>query len=154
MGDRGSMYRLSLLVLLCAWTLPACDSARTPAIKWAQDDKELWITVLVPGLEEYEVELTDDALLVELQDEDGDEFVAELQLREYVRPKQSSWKHTPGTAALYITLTKVHEHFWDALVEPGCASAIDSSLIWAGGPTRHRMMTPETWRTDWPDQSN
>ena len=105
------MYRLSLLVLLCAWTLPACDSARTPAIKWAQDDKELWITVcqpaspgphcshcaqvLVPGLEEYEVELTDDALLVELQDEDGDEFVADLQLREYVRPKQSSWKHTP-----------------------------------------------------------
>ena len=80
--------------------------------------------------------------------------------------------HVQGTAALYITLTKVHEHFWDALVEPGCASALGNRLKFdlgrwysslgasalsqpiAGGPTCRRMMTPETWRMDWPDQSN
>ena len=36
--------------------------------------------------------------------------------------------HVQGTAALYITLTKVHEHFWDALVEPSCASALGNRL--------------------------
>ena len=84
------------------------------------------LQVLVSDLDDYEVDSTDDTLTVSAQDTEGLEWSLELTLREYVKPRETDWKSSES--AVYITLAKEQEHFWDALVEPPCARHLGPRL--------------------------
>jgi len=91
------------------------DEVITPKVQWAQDEKDLIVTVLVPDIEEHEVDLTDTGFVLEAEDGDGHKYRLEMELREFVDPRASTWKQTPSS--LMLTLKKVHPHFWDRLLE-------------------------------------
>ena len=92
-----------------------------PKIQWAQDEKHLWLTVFVPEIEEHEVDLSESELVVEAEDASGAKHSLQIELREFVVARESQWEQT--TSTVFVTLKKVHEHFWDR-------------LLW--DPTQHR----------------
>lgn len=86
-----------------------------PKMTWAQDEKEVWLNVIVPDIEEHEVDLTDSGITVSAEDGDGNKYFVEMQLREFIDPRGCTWKQTAST--VMITLKKSNEHFWDRLAE-------------------------------------
>merc|ERR1712054_128011 len=86
-----------------------------PKVQWAQDEKEVWMIVIVPDIDEHEVDLTDTALILDAEDTEGQKYHLEMELREFIDPRGSNWKQT--SSSVMITLKKQHEHFWDRLVE-------------------------------------
>jgi len=105
--------RLVPQLLLCSAVL--AHALELPKLQWAQNEKELWLTVLVPEIEEHEVELSENGMLVEAEDASGVKYRLELDFREFVTPRGSSWTQT--ASSVMLTIEKRHQHFWDRLVE-------------------------------------
>ena len=81
----------------------------------------------MPDLEDFEVDSTEDKLVVSAQDTEDGAWSLELTLREYVKPRDTDWKSSE--TAVYVTLAKVHEHFWDTF---GYSAPFANKLIIIG----------------------
>merc|ERR1712159_32374 len=131
--DRVHMCRLGFVVLSLLPLFAGCASSLFfGKFKWGQDETSLFITVYCPGMAPSDAKISINDTHFGLDgpnpEDKTDPLNLHFELREDVISSNMTWAAVPWKAgskpnALFFTIPKRHEHFFDQLLFPKVSKA-------------------------------